>query len=200
MAKSCNISQSQIKKELTTKALAVAQSVDSKFKVSSIGEIVLLVDSKSPRKDAPYKLRKTVDRVVEKINTALNMDPRKFGPVFGGVTYTDSAAIQVYVTPRLFSAYQVKNQETSIEEVFGPDTYYRPEGFYMGDAALAAQELAELEEDLDLSYLTPPSNTETQFTPIKTAPVQLQLKLSPEADTDKGDLGSIDFKEDQCGL
>jgi len=216
MANGCKITSREIQKGLTDKGIIIAQSVDSTFTVSSIGELVLPLDSSNKFKDEPYKLRRIVDRTVNKLIKELSMDPKKFGFVFGGVTYTDSAAVQILVTPQLFASYQVKNEEKTIEEAFPvnrtptptftQETAYRPQGFYKNDYALMEQELKDLEsleeafapsitsvevaEDVKSTYV-PPS-----------APVQLKLdlRLSKEQPPEKGDLGSIGFEEIACDV
>lgn len=216
MANACKITSREIKKGLTDKGIKIAQSVDSTFTVSSIGELVLPLDSSSTAKNEPYKLRRIVDRTVNKLNKELSMDPNKFGFVFGGVTYTDSAAIQILVTPQLFASYQVKNEEKTIEEVFpvertptptyAQETAYRPTGFYKNDYALMEQELKDLES---LEEAFAPSTTSIEFTEdIKSTyvppstPVQLELdlRLSKEQPPQKGDLGSIGFEEIACDV
>lgn len=154
MAKGCIITPAAIKKGLTEKGIVIAKSVDPAFRISSIGEIVLPLDTTQKYKNEPYKLRTIVDKTITKINKELNIDPRKLGVVFGGVTYIDSAAIQILVTPQINAAYQVKNEEKTIEEIlpkrkiptYTRETAYRPSGFYRGDYALMEQELRDLEE------------------------------------------------------
>jgi hypothetical protein len=196
MAKACNITPRSIKTTITGKALNVAKTVDSNFRVNAIGEIFLPIDSKVSYKNANYKVRSIVDRAVKKANQELGLS--KFGNVLGGTTYTDGASIQVVVTPSLFSSYQVKNEEITIEEVFPQieQEIYRPSGFFKGDVALAEQELRDFEEGLFLQDAIT-SDVKTAYTPTKQAP-PLNLKLDPTQENDKGDLDSIDFQEDMC--
>ena len=84
MANGCKISSREIQKGMTDKGLAVAQSVDSTFRLSSIGELVLPLDSSNKSKDEPYKLRRIVDKTVEKINKELGLDPVTIGAAFFG--------------------------------------------------------------------------------------------------------------------
>lgn len=213
MANGCKISTREIQKGMTDKGLAVAQSVDSTFRLSSIGELVLPLDSSNKSKDEPYKLRRIVDKTVEKINKELGLDPRKFGVVFGGVTYTDSAAIQILVTPQLFAAYQVKNQEKTIEQAFpkkeapafSRETAYRPSGFYKQDYALMEQELKDLEEQLSISTELPgmdkPADVKSEYVaPQPPVQLKLDLRLSEDQPPQKGDLGSIGFEEIACDV
>jgi len=196
MAKSCNISPSNIKRTITSMALDVAKTVDPSFRISAIGEIFLPVDSKKQYKNAGFKVRTLVDRAASKAMRELGL--QKFGSVLGGVTYNDGAAIQVVVTPSLLAGYQVKNEEKTIEEAFPriQQEVYRPSGFFRGDVALAEQELRDFEEELFLQEATVP-DVKTAYSPIKEAP-PLNLRLDPTQENEKGDLDSLGFQEERC--
>jgi hypothetical protein len=202
MASGCNITAGQVKKQLTDKALSIAKSVDSAYKLSAIGEVYLPLDSKNIRKNEPYKVRSIVDKTVTKLTKELNLPSNKYGGViFGGVTYTDGAAIQVNVPNQLLNAYRVKNQEASYEQVFGSDTQYRPEGFYAGDQALAQQEFMELERELYLEPLAATVNPPTIIPSLSpTIKPEAQLKLTFDVNTpnQKGNLGDVGFTEVRC--
>lgn len=198
MAKACNITQSRIKTTITGKALDVAKTVDLNFRVNAIGEIFLPIDSKVPYKNANYKIRSIVDKAVKKANQELGLS--KFGSVLGGATYNDGASIQVVVTPSLFTSYQVKYEELSLQEAFEIPVSYRPEGFYNEDSALALQELNNLEESLfevvDNSYQI--ADTPVYEAPLKQQPLQLTLSLDKTSAPDTPDLNSIGFEETSC--
>lgn len=198
MAKACNITQSSIKTTITGKALDVAKTVDLNFRVNAIGEIFLPIDSKVSYKNANYKVRSIVDKAVKKANQELGLS--KFGSVLGGATYNDGASIQVVVTPSLFTSYQVKYEELSLQEAFEIPVSYRPEGFYNEDSALALQELNNLEESLfevvDNSYQI--ADTPVYEAPLKQQPLQLTLSLDKTSAPDTPDLNSIGFEETSC--
>lgn len=198
MAKACNITPRSIKTTITNKALDIAKRVDYNFKINSIGEIFLPIDTKVQYKNANYKVRTVVDRAVKKAMAELKLT--KFGDVLGGITYNDGAAIQVLVTPELYAAYQVKNEEKTIQEAFPriEQEIYRPSGFFKGDIALAQQELADFEQELFLQDAVI-SNVPTTYTANKQAP-PINLKLDPSQENDKGDLGSIGFEEQMCNV
>lgn len=204
---SCFITKSGLKKSLTAKGLAVAQGLNSKFKVSAIGEILLLTNSKIPSISTAGLARKAVNKAVTQINKELNIDPKKFGVVFGGVTYSDGAAIQVVVTPAIFNAYLVKNKEATYQEIFE-----RPLEFYKGDIALQSQEardLSQLKADFEaLEQLAteenlntaPPSVIENiKPTLIPTLKPSTSVDLSVDFKTKtKNNLDDLGFEEVRC--
>ena len=206
---SCSITKQGVKKQIRDKGLAVAKSVNNNFRISGIGEILLPLSTKDKSRSTPTLARKIVDKAVRQINKELNTDPKKFGVVFGGVTYSDGAAIQVVVTPQLFNAYLVKNKERTYEEA-----YERPLSFYKGDIALQEQEardLSQLEADFEAIENLVEDNLSSPVTPIverleptikptlnNIAPIK--LSLDPNQAPDKGDLDSLGFTEVSCNV
>lgn len=114
----CNITPGEIKKALLEKALPIAKSFDSSFSITRAGEIFLPVSSSVQYKDAPYKLKRIIDKAISGIYRELGIDKKKFRYTFGYQQYNDGAAIQVTVSPSLLKAYQVKNNEKSLEQAF----------------------------------------------------------------------------------
>ena len=114
----CNITPGEIKKALLEKALPIAKSFDSSFSISRIGEIFLPVNSSVESKNEPYKLKRIIDKTISAIYRELGINKKKFWDTFGYQRYNDGGAIQVTVSPSLLKAYQVKNNEKSLEQAF----------------------------------------------------------------------------------
>jgi hypothetical protein len=195
---SCSITTQDVAKGLRTKALPIAKSVDPNFKLINTGELILPVDRSNPRRSQTYQLKSVTDRAAKAIEKQLGLDKSLYGTVVSPrYDYTDGAAISIIVTPRLLNTYAVKNEETSLEEV---NQSYRPKGFYNEDSALAEQEMAELENDLQLETAQVVPDTQTAYTPSVPVQLNLDLRLSSEATQEKGNLDDIGFKEDLCNI
>ena len=195
---SCSITTQDVAKGLRTKALPIAKSVDPSFKLINTGELILPVDKSNPRRSQTYQLKSVTDRAAKAIEKQLGLDKNLYGTVVSPrYDYTDGAAISIIVTPRLLNTYAVKNEETSLEEV---NKSYRPEGFYNEDSALAEQEMAELENDLQLDTAQVVPDTQTAYTPSVPIQLNLDLRLSFESQKEKGNLDDIGFKEDLCNI
>ena len=193
---SCSITIQDVAKGLRTKALPIAKSVDPSFKLINTGELVLPVDKSNPRKSQTYQLKSITDRAAKAIEKELGLDKSLYGTVVSPrYDYNDGAAISIIVTPRLMNTYTVKNNEATLEEV---NKSYRPEGYYNEDSALAEQEMAELENDLQLETVEVIPDTQTLYTPSIVTQLNLDLRLSSEATKEKGNLDDIGFKEDMC--
>jgi hypothetical protein len=200
MAQACKVSSQTIKSQITPPAVTIAQVEDKDFILLRTGEIFLPVNTRKSTRDTVSKVRSIVNRTAATIANQLNIPRAKFGSVFGGVSYKDGAAIQIYVTPQLFTSYQVKYEELSLQEAFEIPVSYRPEGFYNEDSALALQELNDLEESLfevtETSYEI--LDTPVYQAPLKQQPLQLTLSLDKTSAADAPDLSSIGFEETSC--
>ena len=195
---SCLINPQEIAKGLRDKALPIAKSVDPGFKLLKTGELMLPIDSKNPRRSQTYQLKRVTDAAAKQIETKLGLDRALFGTVVSPrYDYKDGSAISINVTPRLQASYEVQNKEKSLEEV---NKSYRPEGYYNEDSILAEQELAELENDLQLEVEEQIPDTQTSYTPSVPMQLSLDLRLSSEAPKEKGNLDDIGFKEDLCNI
>jgi hypothetical protein len=200
MAQACKISAREISSQITPKAVTIAKTKNNAFKLLGTGEIFLPVNSRDASMNTVKKVRSIADSTAVAISNELNIPRKLFGVVFGGRSYTDGAAIQVYITPKLLAAYQVKFEEVSLQEAFELPVSYRPEGFYKDDAALALQELNDLEDSLfevmETSVQIP--NTQVYEAPLRQQPLQLTLSLDKTSAPDTPDLNSISFEEVSC--
>lgn len=115
---SCNITKQQIHKSLLDKSFEIALTKNKAYFINNRGEIGLMVNPKVISENTPYRVRQKIDILSRKLAKDLNIPIDKYGVVFGGKTYTDGAALEIIVTPRLLEAYQVKNNEKKIEEAF----------------------------------------------------------------------------------
>lgn len=200
MAQACKVSSQTIKSQITPMAVQIAQVENKDFRLLRTGEIFLPLNNRDAKLNTVRKVRSIVNSTAAKLANDLNIPGAKFGSVFGGVSYQDGAAIQIYVTPQLYASYQVKYEELSLQEAFEIPVSYRPEGFYNEDSALALQELNNLEESLfevvDNSYQI--ADTPVYEAPLKQQPLQLTLSLDKTSAPDTPDLNSIGFEETSC--